>query len=369
VLVNRDARVAGKSKYSLRKLVGLALDGIFSFSVFPLRAAAACGAVAVLAAVAYASYAAFAKLAWNLSPPGFTALLVAVLSGADWRVHRPHLRTGQAATDVRRAADLETPMQTNYARAYEQLYRRHWWWRAREEFVVAAIERHVREPGGRILDIGCGNGLFFPLLARFGSVEGIEPDAQLVESCDQRFGRIHIGRFDSSFRPATRYRLIVMLDVLEHLPDAEGALRHALQLLEPTGTLLLTVPAFRLLWTHHDDLNQHVTRYTAAGLRRLAARCGLRLDELRYFYHWLFPLKLAVRMKEACLAPRDEAPRVPAERVNRFCYRLSRLEQALCGRHSFPFGSSLLAVGGPTVQSPPILDVKTPLAAACGEVA
>jgi hypothetical protein len=108
---------------------------------------------------------------------------------------------------------------------------------------------------------------------------------------------------------------------------------------------LLTVPAFRLLWTHHDDLNQHVTRYTASNFRQLAERCGMRLDELRYFYHWLFPLKLAVRLKEACLAPRSAPPAVPAEPLNRLCYRLARWEHSLFRRHPLPFGSSLLAVG------------------------
>ena len=52
-------------------------------------------------------------------------------------------------------------MQTRYAQEYERLYREHWWWRAREEFVVAALEQHVGRPGGNVLDVGCGNGLFF----------------------------------------------------------------------------------------------------------------------------------------------------------------------------------------------------------------
>jgi SAM-dependent methyltransferase len=211
---------------------------------------------------------------------------------------------------------------------------------------VAAIQQHLRVPGGNILDVGCGNGLFFPLLQRFGRVEGIESDAQLVDSCEHPAGRIHIGSFDGSFRPNKTYRLIVMLDVLEHMPDPESALRQALSLLEPAGTLLITVPAFLLLWTTHDDLNQHFTRYTESSFRRLAARCEMRLDELRYFYHWLFPFKMAVRLKEACLPPQPQAPRIPAPPINRLCYGISRLEQRLCGRHQLPFGSSLLAVGG-----------------------
>lgn len=53
VVYNRDARYAGETKYPLRKLVQLALDGIVSFSVVPLRIAAVLGlgvsAVALLA--------------------------------------------------------------------------------------------------------------------------------------------------------------------------------------------------------------------------------------------------------------------------------------------------------------------------------
>jgi polyisoprenyl-phosphate glycosyltransferase len=79
VRVQRDARHAGRSKYNLRKLIGLALDGILSFSVFPLRAAAACGMLAVLSALAYAVYAVAAKLLWTQSPQGFTSLLVAMV--------------------------------------------------------------------------------------------------------------------------------------------------------------------------------------------------------------------------------------------------------------------------------------------------
>jgi dolichol-phosphate mannosyltransferase len=79
VRVARDLRYAGRSKYSLRKLIGLALDGLFSFSVFPLRAAACCGALAVAAAMSYAGYAVLAKWWWDHSPRGFTALLVAMV--------------------------------------------------------------------------------------------------------------------------------------------------------------------------------------------------------------------------------------------------------------------------------------------------
>jgi glycosyltransferase involved in cell wall biosynthesis len=50
--VEREARHSGKSKYSIRSLIRLALDGIFAFSVVPLRIATMIGLLAVLPEIA-----------------------------------------------------------------------------------------------------------------------------------------------------------------------------------------------------------------------------------------------------------------------------------------------------------------------------
>jgi 2-polyprenyl-3-methyl-5-hydroxy-6-metoxy-1,4-benzoquinol methylase len=234
-------------------------------------------------------------------------------------------------------------MDAEYARAYRELYQRHWWWRAREALVLRTL-RGLREGRARapILDVGCGDGLFFDRLAEFGEVDGVEPDASLLTPDSPHRGRITVAPFDERFQPARRYALVLMLDVLEHLGDAEGALRHARSLLQPDGRLLVTVPAFPWLWTHHDDLNRHYTRYTRSTLRNVAALAGLRVEESRYFFHWTVAAKLAVRAKERVLGP-GGPERLPAAPLNRALYLLSRAEQAL----HLPFGSSLLAVLAP----------------------
>lgn len=78
VPVERAARHAGTPKYSMRRLVELGLDGIFSFSILPIRAAAVLGLVSVGLTVLFALYATWARLVWDRSPQGFTALLVVV---------------------------------------------------------------------------------------------------------------------------------------------------------------------------------------------------------------------------------------------------------------------------------------------------
>jgi len=76
--VERAARHAGRPKYSLRRLIELGLDGIFSFSIFPIRLAAVLGAASMAATAVYAIYALYARFVLGRSPAGFTGLLLVV---------------------------------------------------------------------------------------------------------------------------------------------------------------------------------------------------------------------------------------------------------------------------------------------------
>ena len=237
-------------------------------------------------------------------------------------------------------------MENDYGQAYKRLYREHWWWRSREEFLIRVIQSLGLPANPNILDLGCGDGLFFDRLTEFGgTIEGLESDPSLVsrETADRY--KIHVGPLDRTFAPNKRYTLILMLDVLEHLPNPEESLKQAVELLEPGGRLVLTVPAFRCLWTNHDDMNHHYTRFTKRSLDSVAKSANLRIDRCQYFFHWLVPLKLIVRLKERWIQSQPKPPNIPSRIVNRSMLALSLLEQRLFGNLSFPIGTSLLAVG------------------------
>lgn len=236
-------------------------------------------------------------------------------------------------------------MHPEYALRYRALYDRHWWWRAREALIVETLERlFPHGTGGPILDVGCGDGLFFEKLSRFGPVEGIEMDPTGVAPEGPWRDRIRLQPFDASFEPGKRYALVLLLDVLEHFADPLACLRRAVELLADGGAILVTVPAFRSLWTSHDEINRHFTRYRKGALEDLARRAGARVETARYFFVWMSPLKLAVRLKEAALGGKPAPPRIPPAAFNALFYRVSRLEQKLLGRAPVPFGSSLVAV-------------------------
>jgi polyisoprenyl-phosphate glycosyltransferase len=77
--IARAERHAGEPKYSTFKLLKLASDGIFSFSVVPLRFAAILGGVTSLLSAVYALYSIYVKLVSGRSPQGFAAIIVAII--------------------------------------------------------------------------------------------------------------------------------------------------------------------------------------------------------------------------------------------------------------------------------------------------
>ncbi len=241
-------------------------------------------------------------------------------------------------------------MDPSYAQRYRELAVRHWWWRARNQCVRGAVSRLLAgRQSQAILDIGCGDGVLFPFLSEFGHVEGLEPDAALVSPDSPWRDRIQLRPFDESFAPGRRYDLILMLDVLEHIEAPARALRQVHSLLKDDGRLLLTVPAFRLLWTHHDDLNRHFFRFRRPEIRALAQEAGLEVLESRYLFQWLFFAKLVERAKERLTRP-SPPERVPGDGLNNALYRLSVTEQRLHGL-GLPFGSSLIAVAAKRPRS------------------
>ena len=84
VPIERAARRAGRAKYGPLRLLKLASDGIFAFSIVPLRAAALFGAAATGLSLLYSIYALYVKF-WLHAPQGFTALVLAItfLSGVN----------------------------------------------------------------------------------------------------------------------------------------------------------------------------------------------------------------------------------------------------------------------------------------------
>jgi 2-polyprenyl-3-methyl-5-hydroxy-6-metoxy-1,4-benzoquinol methylase len=236
-------------------------------------------------------------------------------------------------------------MDRSYGERYARLYREHWWWRAREEFLVRLLDKEVG-PGGadHVLDFGCGDGLFLERLARYGEPRGIETDERLLSPGGPWRARIATAPLSTDLSEHGRYGLIVALDVLEHIPDPAPVMAELARRLRPGGLFVATVPAFQQLWTAHDVLNEHQRRYTTDEAAALVRESGLAVSDARYFFVWLAVLKWGVRLKEHLFPSAPRAPEVPWAPLNAFLLGAARLEQMLIRGTRPPFGSSALVI-------------------------
>ena len=79
LLFDQQDRVAGESKWSFFKLLNLAVEGITSFTVAPLRIASVFGAAVSLLAFIYGIYILIENLIYDDPVAGFPTIMVTVL--------------------------------------------------------------------------------------------------------------------------------------------------------------------------------------------------------------------------------------------------------------------------------------------------
>ena len=79
ILFDREARAAGKTKWNYFKLVNLAIDGITSFTILPLRIASLLGCILALTAIIYMLSIIIKTLIYGGDVPGYPSLICTIL--------------------------------------------------------------------------------------------------------------------------------------------------------------------------------------------------------------------------------------------------------------------------------------------------
>jgi predicted SAM-dependent methyltransferase len=149
------------------------------------------------------------------------------------------------------------------------------------------IERYVS--GGRLLDVGVGNGFFLKTLdskkwERFGADTAWNPGDWQGEDVVR-----YEAKFDETPLPLNQLDAITMWHVFEHFYHPQQALANACEILKPGGYLFIAVPDLKNLdrylfgrfWVGWDA-PRHIALYSSASLKTMLHQNGFEICSTRH---------------------------------------------------------------------------------------
>ena len=237
-------------------------------------------------------------------------------------------------------------MQGELIQEEERLEAEYWWFVGRRS-IIDRLLRRFRVNAGLAIDVGCGSGRNLEVLAAHArSVAGVDCSASAVRLTAARgFAAIQA---DGNLLPLAdgSVDLVTALDALEHMEDDIRTLREFHRVLRPGGRLLLAVPAYRFLWSEHDEALRHRRRYLASELHIKLTNTGFDVEKRSYAVFFAFFPIVLYRLARG-LVPKDPmAPKASyvmlPKPLNRFFQGLLELEAQLMRVINFPFGTSII---------------------------
>lgn len=179
----------------------------------------------------------------------------------------------------------------------------YFWNVGRREILREVLSRYlVQSRSLEILDLGCGPGGNFSVLAEFGSVTGLDVSPEALKFAGKyNFTKLVLGDGKNLPFKDNSYDLVTSLDVLEHLEDDQKVMQEAWRVLKPGGFFLVSVPAHPWLWSDHDEAMRHKRRYSQKEILSKLQKVGFDIMEKSHFVIIAVPINFFRKIKDRIL--------------------------------------------------------------------
>lgn len=160
-------------------------------------------------------------------------------------------------------------------------------------WMYETIKPHCK---GEILEIGSGIGNISQFFLHDGSNIWLSDiERSYFPRLEEKFGKYRnlrgMIRLDFSDKNLEKnhpelldkFDTIFALNVVEHIPDHEQALKNAMKMLRKGGKVIILVPAFQNLYNGFDEQLDHQRRYTRKSLTALIENAGFDIIHKQYF--------------------------------------------------------------------------------------
>jgi SAM-dependent methyltransferase len=221
---------------------------------------------------------------------------------------------------------------------------RMWYFHALNRRVAFWLGKLLPAGSARVLDAGCGTGGLIKALraARHEwRVTGLDFMPLACELARERTGaEIVQGSITELPFGDASFDAIVSADVVCQVDDGARALREFARCVRPGGVVLVNVPAYRWLWSYHDDTCETKHRYTRPELVGLFRAAGLDVEFASYANCLSLPLIWARRRLFRPAQPTSDVQLYPAP-----------VEAAFAAMAAVEFGWQRLGLASPAGSS------------------
>lgn len=166
---------------------------------------------------------------------------------------------------------------------------KHWYFSSKLELLRKKLATIPPDETIRLLDFGSGDGFYSANLAHEGFAKSVtQYDPNFPE--DQLTSKYRVN--DIGVLNGQRFDVVLLMDVIEHVAQPSGLLREVSNLIADAGYLFVSVPARMELWSSHDEILEHVKRYSKESLADELESAGWEILSLEYHLNFMYPLAL-----------------------------------------------------------------------------
>ena len=237
-------------------------------------------------------------------------------------------------------------MEQKYIQYIAKIEDEHWWYRGRRAVISSLKKKLDLSPDSKILEIGCGTGGNLEMLSSWGTINAVELDDHARITANLRnYCKVTYGKLPADIVIPDETKLICMLDVLEHVEDDIAALAKIKEDADSDCQILITVPAYKFLWSQHDKDAHHFRRYTKTELEKKLIETGFNITFSSYFNSILFPVIFIIRaIKNKLQSIESGDLQMPCSILNRILLIIFSMESKVIPTFPLPFGVSIIAI-------------------------
>jgi hypothetical protein len=183
-----------------------------------------------------------------------------------------------------------------YSIGYPEGIEFNFWNLARNDLLYGILASVVKDDE-LVMDVGCGPGIFLASVQdKSINARGVERGSPVLKPSLESIIDTGTDLFDLDLQLRQKIKVVVLLDVIEHIADRQEFLQRIYSQLPNCQYLLVTVPARMEVWSNFDRDWGHYLRYDRPGLDRELAAGGFKTIRSGYYFQWVYLAMLVMKM-------------------------------------------------------------------------